>query len=158
MNRKSTDGDSMFGSMVESVGKMSIVDHFSQSFEYRTSLVRNMNQKRVRGAAEIREEVREQSESGGDSSLNDRCSSTVEDGPNNEIVVKYLAITASQSRSETKPREEFKDSVGAMKDNFAFDDRGHRNSKARLQPIKSFIQPEDGVDLADHPFRKNGDV
>lgn len=50
-----------------------------------------------------------------DSSLNDRCSSTIEDGPpTEEIVVKYLAITASKSRSENRksdsvcPREEFK--------------------------------------------------
>lgn len=60
----------------------------------------------------------------------------VEDGPSNEIVIKYLAITASKSRSENGREmpvvtEEFKDSV---------DD--HRSgNKGRLMPIKSFIQP-----------------
>ena len=50
----------MFGSMVESIGKMSIVDHFSHSFEYRTSLVRNMHQKKKPNDAT--EEARERDE------------------------------------------------------------------------------------------------
>ena len=126
----------MFGSMVESSGKISIVDHFSQSFEYRTSLVRNMYKPKIRQVEVQEEQIHEQSEGGGSSSLNDRCSSMVEDGPSNEIVIKYLAITASKSRSENGREmpvvtEEFKDSV---------DD--HRSgNKGRLMPIKSFIQP-----------------
>lgn len=115
----------MFSSMVESSGKISLVDHFSQSFEYRTSLVRNMKKpKNMRQAAEQvhqaeEEQIHEQSEGGGSSSLNDRCSSMVDDGPPNDIVIKYLAITASKSRSENRQHEEptvitteeFKDSV-----------------------------------------------
>ena len=87
----------MFGSMVESIGKTSIVD-FSSSFGHRTSLARNMLLQ-IR-STKIQEEVREQSEGGGSSSLNDRCSSTVEDGSVNTLAV--LAITASKSRSENR--------------------------------------------------------
>ena len=87
----------MFGSMVESIGKTSIVD-FSSSFGQRTSLARNMLLQ-IR-STKIQEEVREQSEGGGSSSLNDRCSSTVEDGSVNTLAV--LAITVSKSRSENR--------------------------------------------------------
>ena len=60
----------------------------------------------------------------------------VEDGPSNDIVIKYLAITASKSRSENKREEpiiteEFKDSV----------DGHYCGKKGRLMPIKSFISP-----------------
>lgn len=125
MNRKSTTEDSMFGSMAESVGKMSIVDHFSTTFEYRTSLVRNMHQKwKPNGAKEDdmdeeEPEMEEVRESGGietnrgldrgasaDSSLHARLSSTVVEGHSgDQIVVKYLEVTASQSRSEKRHSE-----------------------------------------------------
>lgn len=85
----------------------------------------------------------------------------VEDGPSNDIVIKYLAITATKSRSVENPRqaddrvddenalvpvciedddaEEFKESVGVEGDVCSGKRKERKAAATRLMPIRSFI-------------------
>ena len=84
----------------------------------------------------------------------------VEDGPSNDIVIKYLAITATKSRSVENSRqaddrvddenalvpgcivdgeEEFKESVGVEGDVCSGKRKERKAAGTRLMPIRSFI-------------------